>query len=626
MSTSSASDTGLQTQPWKLALGSVGVVYGDIGTSPIYALREGLQAASSGGLSPDEVVGIVSLLLWTLILIVTLKYVILILRADNRGEGGTLSLLALAERAVGRRTGLLLALGILGTALFFGDAIITPAISVLSAIEGLTLVTPAFEPYVLPITLGILFALFWVQSRGTGSVSALFGPVMLGWFLMMGGLGLWHIGDHPDILAALNPAHAGAFLVSHGAGALPIIAAVFLAVTGAEALYADMGHFGKRPIRLAWSAVVLPALVINYFGQGAMVLADPTTADNPFYRMAPSWAVVPLVVLATVATVIASQALISGAFSITTQAIQLGLLPRMRIDHTSTREYGQVYIGVVNYGLFFAAVALVVGFGSSQGLAAAYGIAVTMTMVITAVLLAAVMAWRWQWPRWRIALVVGVFLLADLAFFGANIIKIRDGGWVPLAVGLVVAGVMLVWQRERNAMQAAVARREPTLERFIGSLSAHPQLRVKGTAVYLVRQPALTPAALIANLRHNEVLHERVLVVTVQISTAPTVLPARRVTWHEMGEGFHSIVLHYGFDDRVDVPHDLANFTQVDFAFDDEEATYFLGTDVVEVRGRGWRRLPTAFFARLHRNTWSPARYFGLPPEQVVEFGGVVEL
>ncbi len=611
------------------ALAALGVVFGDIGTSPLYAFREALDDVGGAGATEMAVLGLMSLIFWSLILIVTIKYLMFVMRADNDGEGGVLALTALLLRSSGghrsARSALFL-VGVFGTALLYGDGIITPAISVLASVEGLDVAVPGLANYVVPLAVAILTGLFLVQRRGTAALGSIFGPAMLVWFGALTLLGLIHIADDPSVFRAVSPAYGIGFLADQPRIGFVALGAIFLVVTGSEALYADMGHFGKRPIRLAWSAVVLPALVINYFGQGAMVLADPTTADNPFYRMAPSWAVVPLVVLATVATVIASQALISGAFSITTQAIQLGLLPRMRIDHTSTREYGQVYIGVVNYGLFFAAVALVVGFGSSQGLAAAYGIAVTMTMVITAVLLAAVMAWRWQWPRWRIALVVGVFLLADLAFFGANIIKIRDGGWVPLAVGLVVAGVMLVWQRERNAMQAAVARREPTLERFIGSLSAHPQLRVKGTAVYLVRQPALTPAALIANLRHNEVLHERVLVVTVQISTAPTVLPARRVTWHEMGEGFHSIVLHYGFDDRVDVPHDLANFTQVDFAFDDEEATYFLGTDVVEVRGRGWRRLPTAFFARLHRNTWSPARYFGLPPEQVVEFGGVVEL
>ncbi len=628
MSTSSASDTGLQTQPWKLALGSVGVVYGDIGTSPIYALREGLQAASSGGLSPDEVVGIVSLLLWTLILIVTLKYVILILRADNRGEGGTLSLLALAERAVGRRTGLLLALGILGTALFFGDAMITPAISVLSAIEGLTLVTPAFEPYVLPITLGILFALFWVQSRGTGSVSALFGPVMLGWFLMMGGLGLWHIGDHPDILAALNPAHAGAFLVSHGAGALPIIAAVFLAVTGAEALYADMGHFGRGPIRIAWSALVLPTLALAYLGQGALVLARPEAAGNPFFLMAPGWALLPLVALATVATVIASQAVITGAFSIAHQAVQLGLLPRLLAVHTSAEQMGQIFLPRINWLLFLGVTTLVVVFESSGNLASAYGIAVTGDMIITSILGAIVFRMRWRWPVALVAVVVAPMLGTELLFLAANLTKVQHGGYVTIAVAAMIVVVMGTWVRGFQIVQEKVRAQSVPLATLVDSVEGSRRLcHAPGTAVFLTADGDLAPSALMHNLKHNSVLHAQNYVVSVNVRTTPRVPDEEKVRVEPLSESFTRIRLAFGYMEEPNVPRLLALARRSGVKFDIMTTSFFLHRRFYKVSSKSEMPLwQERLFMALAASASSATIFYHLPSNRVIELGQQVTL
>ncbi len=607
-------------------MAALGVVFGDIGTSPLYAFREALRAVGGEAASVEAVLGILSLIVWSLIVIVTIKYLAVVMRADNEGEGGVLALTALlmARRGGGRLHGALIGLGIFGTALLYGDGMITPAISVLASVEGLDVAVPGLGRYVIPLACLVLVGLFAVQRRGTAAIGAVFGPATLLWFVVLAVLGVRWLATDWTVLRAVNPTYAIAFVVGHPGLAFAALGGIFLVVTGSEALYADMGHFGKRPIRLAWAVVVFPALVLNYFGQGALILHDPAAADNPFYRMAPTWGVIPLIVLATIATVIASQALISGAFSITRQAVQLGYLPRVRVDQTSRREYGQIYVPVVNWGLMVAAIALVVGFGSSEGLAAAYGIAVTITMVITALLLAAVMWRRWGWSRLRVATVTAAFLVVDVAYFAANIVKVVDGGWVPLAVGFSLAGVMAVWKFERNRMLEITWKTEPSLERFIGSIGDHPQPRVEGTAVYLSPKPAVTPPVLLSNLRHNQVLHERVLIVTVSTETRPVVLPARRATVHPLGEGFFSVILHFGFSDVLDVPHALGNITMPDFGFDGDQATYFLGNVVVDARGRGIRRWPVALFARLHRNTPSPARQFRLPIDQVVEFGDLI--
>ncbi|MGL6208239.1 MAG: potassium transporter Kup, partial [Paracoccaceae bacterium] len=456
---------------WILFVGCVGVVYGDIGTSPLYAMREALHSAKAGGLTANEIIGIVSLLIWTLVLIVTLKYIVLILRADNQGEGGTLSLVALTQQVIGRRTFAILALGVLGCALFFGDAIITPAISVLSAVEGLKLVTPGFEPYILPVTLTIIFGIFWVQHTGTGSVSAFFGPITLVWFVAMAVLGLLHIGDDATILRALNPAYAVGFVTEHGMASLPVMGSVFLAVTGAEALYADMGHFGRKPIGRAWTWVVFPALTLSYLGQGGLVLSQPEALENPFYLLAPDWFLLPLVLLATMATVIASQAVISGAFSMCQQAVQMGLLPRMEIRHTSSTQVGQIYMPQINRLLFVGVVALVVSFQTSSALASAYGIAVTGTMVITTILAAVVFRRNWKWPVWLVALVCVPLLALELVFLGANLIKVLDGGWMPLALAAVIVVMIWTWIRGTAYVQRKARSGSVPLETLITSVS-----------------------------------------------------------------------------------------------------------------------------------------------------------
>ena len=500
---------------WKLVLGSIGVVYGDIGTSPLYALREALHGASADGLAEREVIGIVSLLLWTLILIVTLKYVVLILRADNNGEGGTLSLLALAQRAVGKRTTPLFVLGVAGAALFYGDAAITPAISVLSAVEGLKLVTPALDPYVLPITVAILVALFWVQGHGTARVSALFGPITLVWFVTIAVLGLLHAGDRPVIFTAFSPVAAVGFLVEHGFGSLAVMGSVFLAVTGAEALYADMGHFGRGPIRFAWTALVFPALALNYLGQGSLVLADPAAAENSFFLLAPSWGLLPLVLLATAATVIASQAVITGAYSLTHQAVQLGLLPRLETRHTSEALVGQIYMPRVNWTLLAAVLMLVFLFGSSGALASAYGIAVTGTMVVTSLLAFTVFRRAWGWSPLAALAVVTPMLALEIVFLGANLLKVLDGGYVPLLLGVVVGALMTTWVRGTAIVRRKAHNESVPLDSLVEMLKKSEPARVPGCAVFLTSDPDGAPSALLHNLKHNRVLHARNIIVTV---------------------------------------------------------------------------------------------------------------
>jgi KUP system potassium uptake protein len=613
------------------SLGALGVVFGDIGTSPLYAFRESFVAAEGLAVTEESVLGILSLMFWSLILVVSVKYLLFVMKADNHGEGGILALTALAsegfDRSKKRRRRTLLLVGLFGTALLYGDGVITPAISVLSAVEGLGVIAPDLETYVVPIAAVIIVALFSIQRQGTSRVGALFGPVMIVWFATLALLGLVEILNHPKVMVAVSPTYAITFVSDFPSLSFLALGAVFLVVTGSEALYADMGHFGRRPIRLAWVVLVMPALLLNYFGQGALLVAEPDTISNPFYELAPGWARIPLIFLATMATVIASQALISGAFSLTQQAIQLGYLPRMNVDHTSPREIGQVYLGAINYLLMVTCVGVVFAFASSSNLAAAYGVAVTTTMVITSALLYVVMRFRWGWSTLTAGSLTVIFLAIDLAFFAANILKVPDGGWFPLAVGILVLAVMMVWKTGRERLTKQMRRGELSVERFIGSLAQHPQQRVPGTAVYLFSDLGVTPPPLLANLRHNEVLHETVLIVTVQWTTRPRVPRARRVTVHEMGQGFHQVLLQYGFMETPDIPMALSDFASAEFGFDADDAVYIVGHEtVLPSSGRSTLALRDRLYALMHRNATSPVPFFGLPPERVIEVGIQVTL
>ncbi|MBP7003692.1 potassium transporter Kup [Amaricoccus sp.] len=609
---------------WKLTLGSIGVVYGDIGTSPLYALREALHGASRDGLLlAEEVIGIVSLLIWTLVMIVTVKYVLLILRADNRGEGGTLALLALVQGAVGRRTPLLFGLGIAGAALFYGDAAITPAISVLSAIEGLTLVQPAFEPFVIPITLAIIVALFWMQSGGTDRVSALFGPVTLVWLLTLAALGAGHAFDRPAIFHALNPYHCIRFFLEHGFGAFAVMGSVFLAVTGAEALYADMGHFGRGPIRFAWTTLVFPALTLNYLGQGSLVLARPEAAGNSFFLMAPAWGLLPLVLLATAATVIASQAVITGAYSLTQQAVQLGLLPRFEIRHTSESLVGQIYMPRVNWLLLAAVLALVLLFGSSASLASAYGIAVTGTMIVTSLLAYATFRRVWGWPATAAAAVVAPLLAVELVFFVANLLKFFSGGYLPLALALALGLAMATWVRGTAIVLGKARSASASLSSLIASLSRSKSItRVPGTAVFLTADPDIAPSSLLHNLKHNHVLHAHNLMVTVSVANTPRVPDAERLTIEYLSEDFTRITVEYGFMEEPNVPRALALARKQGVAFDIMTTSFFLSR-------RNFKASPDAgmplwqdkLFIALSKSGVDATSFYRLPSNRVVELG-----
>jgi len=612
-----------------MSVGALGVVYGDIGTSPLYALRESFSAAESLEITRDSVFGILSLMFWALVLVVSLKYLLVVLRADNEGEGGILALTALVldRRSSGRRTALLAAIGLFGTALLYGDGMITPAISVLAAVEGVEVTLPGLHAFVVPIASVILVGLFMIQRRGTATIGAIFGPVMVLWFITLAALGIRHVVATPSILAALHPIYAIRFVADQPRLGLLALGAIFLVVTGSEALYADMGHFGRAPIRLGWFTIVFPALVINYFGQGALVISDAAAIDNPFYRMAPAWASLPLVVLATAATVIASQALISGAYSLTMQAIQLGYLPRQRIDHTSPREFGQIYIPAINWVLMVATVGLVISFGSATRLAAAYGVAVTTTMVITTILLYAVMRHRWGWSRLLSGGLSGLFLVVDLAFFGANIVKIPAGGWFPLIIGLAVFTLMTTWKRGRRLVAQRVHRGELPIERFIDSIADNPQRRVPGTAVYMFPDAGSTPPALLTNLQHNGILHETVVVVSVTVVRRPRIHRAERSTVQTLGEGFFQVRLRFGFMEQPDVPSALSSIVTADFGFDDDDATYFLGRETVLPSPRpGMAQWREHLFATMQRNATSAATFFELPPDRVFEVGMQVEI
>ena len=612
-----------------LTLAAIGVVYGDIGTSPLYALKE-VFAHGRVPLNPDNILGILSLAFWTLTVVVSLKYVALILRADNNGEGGLIAMLALASQAVKDRPVLrsrLLLLGIFGTAIFFGDGVITPAISVLSAVEGLEVVEPGLHRFVVPLTLVILTVLFAAQRFGTGVVGRFFGPITLLWFGVLAVLGLVHIAQHPAVLVALSPHYAVGFLLAQPGVAFLALAALVLCVTGAEALYADLGHFGKKPIRLAWFAVVMPALVLNYFGQGAMLLQHPENVGNPFYEMAPAWALYPLIVLATLAAVIASQALITAAFSVTKQAIQLGYLPRLRLLHTSVRETGQIYVPFVNWSLYVCIVIAVVVFGSSSALASAYGIAVTIDMTITTVMTFFVIRYGWKLPLWLCLAATGFFFVIDIIFFAANAVKILDGGWFPILIGAAMFTLMTTWQQGRQLMSERLRDEAIDLTVFIESLFIHPPLRVPGTAVFLSAEKGATPFALLHNLKHNKVLHAQNVFATVRHHEVPWIGFDRRVEVEALGHDCWQVVLHFGFKNDPDVPEALQLLAGRGIVLDDMETSYFLSRDsVVPTFARGMWLWREKLFASMHRNAAAAADFLYLPANRIVELGSKVEI
>ncbi len=614
---------------WALSLGSVGVVYGDIGTSPLYALREAVSAASGAGGQVQEhaVIGVLSLILWALILIVTVKYVVILLRADNNGEGGTLALMALAQRAIGRGASLVFMLGVISAALFYGDAVITPAISVLSAVEGLKVATPAFEPFIVPLTVVILIALFAAQSGGTARVATLFGPVMSVWFVVIALAGLTHIADHPAVLLAFNPAFGVAFLATNGMIGLAALGAVFLAVTGAEALYADLGHFGKKPIQTAWLALVLPSLVLNYLGQAALLLANPKAIENPFFLMFPDWALLPMVALATVATVIASQAVITGAFSLSRQAIQLGLLPRMEVRHTSAALAGQIFMPRVNGLLLAAVLLLVIMFRSSSALASAYGIAVTGTMVVTA-MMALIVIWKgWKWSLAAAAALMVPFLAIDLTFFTANLLKVVEGGWVPLGFAALVMTVMYTWRRGTRLLFEKTRRHEMPLRALVERMERKPPHRVPGTAVFLTSDPMSAPTALLHSLKHYKVLHEQNVILTVETADTPRVAKDDRVRIEPIGETFSCVRLRFGFMETPNIPKALAIARKLGWHFDIMSTSFFLSRRSLKPAARsGMPRWQDRLFINLAGAANDATDYFQIPTGRVVEVGTQVTI
>jgi KUP system potassium uptake protein len=619
-----AGETPATVSFWALTLGSIGVVYGDIGTSPLYAVRESVLAAVGPDRAASEpvVLGILSLIVWALFLVVTAKYVLILLRADNNGEGGTLALMALAARALGGRAGFVILLGVISGALFYGDAIITPALSVLSAVEGLKVATPAIADFVVPITVVILIALFMVQSRGTASVAAFFGPITLVWFAAIATAGLWHIGQHPTVLFAFNPWHGISFLIHHGIVALFTLGAVFLVVTGSEALYADLGHFGRGPIRFAWLTVVLPALTINYLGQGALVLADPKAIANPFYLLFPHWALLPMVVLATAATVIASQAVITGAYSLTRQAIQLGLLPRLEIVHTSASLFGQIYMPRVNTLLLVGVLLLVALFRSSDALASAYGIAVSGTMVVTA-MMGFVVIWRvWHWSIWSAAALIVPFLFIDMTFLSANMLKVVEGGYVPLALGGVVMTLMYTWRRGTRLLLQKTRRSETPLEGLVANLEKKTPHIVPGTAVFFTSDPEFAPTALLHSLKHYKVLHENNVILTILTEPTPRVGEEERVKITPMSRHFSRIALHFGFMESPNVPKALAVARKLGWQFDIMSTSFFLSRRTLRPSpNSGMPHWQDRLYIALTRQANDATDYFQIPTGRVVEVG-----
>ena len=613
-----------QAPQYAMLLAVLGVVYGDIGTSPLYALRASLLHVSGHGVHSWDVLGILSLIFWSLFLIVTVKYVLVVMRADNRGEGGILSLMALAQRGCSNaklRAGLTL-VGIIGACLFFGDGVITPAISVLSAVEGLEITSHAFKMYVLPISVIVIVGLFMVQSHGTGRVGRVFGPVMAVWFVAIGLLGLGEVLMHPAVLLALSPSYSIAFCINHGLIAFLALGSVVLAVTGAEALYADMGHFGASPIRRAWIGFVLPALVLNYFGQGALLIRHPKALENPFFLLGPHWIRLPMVILATAATVIASQALISGAFSMARQCVQMGFLPRLTVRHTSDTAEGQIYVPQVNAALMLGVLILVLAFQSSDALASAYGIAVTGTFLCTSVLAMVVFRRQFHWSRGAAVVVFGGFFLIDAVFFSANLLKVPEGGWVPLALGIALMALMTSWKRGRDLMLARWKQDSLPLASFIARLPASRTIRVPGTAVFLTGNPDYVPAALLHNLKHNKVLHERVLFVTVNNLDIPEVPRDKRTEVEELSPNIFRVVLRYGFKESPNIPRALERLREKGVAFDAMQTSYFLGRDMIVpamVPKMPWWRL--WLFLVMARNAVSATEFFRIPSDRVVELG-----
>jgi KUP system potassium uptake protein len=630
-----------------LALGAVGVVYGDIGTSPLYAFKEAFIGPHAVALTKDNVLGVLSLVFWALNFVVTFKYLSVVMRADNRGEGGIMALLALVRPKgdPSRSYRTLIAVGLFGAALLYGDGIITPAISVLGAVEGLSIATPALEAWIVPIAIVIITLLFAVQRNGTGDVGKIFGPITLLWFICIAILGARGVATHPSVLEAVNPMHAAAFFAREGLTGLAILAVVVLVVTGGEALYADMGHFGRRPIRLAWYAVVLPALVLNYFGQGALLLENPAAAANPFYGLVPGWALYPMVAIATGAATVASQALISGSFSLTRQAVQLGFSPRVNIVHTSDEHIGQIYIPQVNFLLWIACIALVVTFQNTSNLAATYGVAVTGTMATTTVLFGVVARQIWKWAMWKVVLLVGLFLAVDIAFFVANLIKIPHGGWFPLIVAALVYVVMSTWKKGRVRLSEIVRQNTLPLDLFLNDLAQRTLPRVPGTAVFLTSVPGGAPPVLLHHLKHNKVLHERVILMSVATKEIPQVDAADRVEYTELGQGFYQVLAHYGFMETPDIPSALASLSDpaqgrgAAIPIKIMETTFYLGREtLIPLKARFGSRAPSPAGVQEHMGRWrkrlfilmtrnaQPATaFFGLPPNRVVELGAQLQ-
>ena len=613
----------------KLMLGAIGVVYGDIGTSPLYTMKESFLGPHPIAVDRLHIFGVLSLIFWSLMLVVTIKYVFVAMRADNKGEGGSFALLSLISRNLGHKkwAPALVMMGVLATCLFYGDAMITPAISVLSAVEGLTVVEAGLQPLVIPISIGILVALFLVQSRGTAKVGGFFGPVILVYLATLAALGIGNIVRQPEILQALSPAWAVSFFLVNPKIAFLALGSVFLAVTGAETLYADMGHFGRRAIGFSWLGLVYPCLMLNYAGQGALMLGDPHTAINPFYLMAPEWARLPLVAIATAATIIASQAVISGAFSVTHQAVQLGFLPRLKTEHTSEKALGQIYIPAVNWGLLAMVIILVVGFRASSNLASAYGIAVTGTMLITSVMLGVLMLYVWKWNRLLAGAITALFLVVDGTYFASNITKIPDGGWFPLLVAAVSFTILTTWAKGRKLMRDRLEESALPLPVFIKSAATSVH-RVRGTSVFLSTSADSVPAALLHNLKHNQVLHERVIILNVKVEELPYVAAERRLEFHDAGQGFYRIILHYGFMEEVDIPRDLAFIKTCGEPFNMMSTSFFLGRQklIAATKAPGMALWRERLFAWMLKSSESAMEFFKLPTNRVVELGSQLQI
>lgn len=608
---------------WALVIGAIGVVFGDIGTSPLYAFKEAINAAAHRSLDiRDSTIGVLSLIFWVLILIVTIKYVLILLRADNRGEGGTFALMALGQSVAKRSAPLLFTFGVAGASFFYGDAIITPAISVLSAVEGLKLVAPALERAVIPVALLVLIGLFWMQSQGTDRVARYFGPLTALWFVVLGLGGAMHIADNLYVLNALNPINGIIFVATHGVVGLTIMGLVFLAATGAEALYADLGHFGRKPIQAGWMMLVLPALVLNYFGQGALVMADPTALENPFYRLYPEWALIPMVILSTIATVIASQAVITGAFSLTRQAIQLGLIPRLEIRHTSASMSGQIYMPRVNWALFLAVSIAVLLFRTSSNLAAAYGVSVTAAMVIDS-LMAFFVIWKcWKWPVWRAALLIVPFLLIEQVFFAANILKLFEGGWVPLTIAGGLGLIMFTWVRGNRLLSKATKRNEAELDWLVRKLESKPPHRVPGTAVFLTGDPYSAPTSMMHNLKHNRVMHERNILLSIKTEDTPRIPRHERITVERVSDHFIRIIARYGFMETPSVPKILEHCRRKDCNIDMGATSFFLSRRSLRMSSKSeMPRWQERLYIALAGSAEDATTYFQIPTDRVVEVG-----